>query len=349
MLSRFLNPKNDLTFKYLFGTEKHKNILIHFLNDVFARTTNPIEDVEFLKPIFDPEVKTLRTSIVDVLCKDLEGNKFIIEMRCVVDISFIKQAKYYASSVYISQHKNNDKDNNKDLDTYKSKYQDLKSVIFLAILDGTLFPNKKDYLSHHVILDKKTHEHDLQDFSFSFLELSKFKKQPNELVTILEKWMYFFKHASSTTDAELPIIVGSDSIIQQAYTALEEYNYSAEEINYYDYLERNEDVYRTTLSDTDRKARQEERVIAEQRVEEERVIAEQRVEETRQSERQIAEQRVEETRQSERQIAEQKLEEERQKIAKNLLATGMSIEQVAAATQLSINDIKQLVAKNINN
>ena len=45
MLSRFLNPKNDLIFKYLFGTEKHKDILIHFLNDIFARTTNPIENV----------------------------------------------------------------------------------------------------------------------------------------------------------------------------------------------------------------------------------------------------------------------------------------------------------------
>ena len=32
----------------------------------------------------------------------------------------------------------------------------------------------------------------------------------------------------------------------QAYQALNDYNFSEEEMNYYDYLERNEDVYRTS-------------------------------------------------------------------------------------------------------
>ncbi|MDR1334779.1 MAG: Rpn family recombination-promoting nuclease/putative transposase, partial [Holosporaceae bacterium] len=30
----FLDPKNDFAFKHLFGVEKHKNILIQFLNDM---------------------------------------------------------------------------------------------------------------------------------------------------------------------------------------------------------------------------------------------------------------------------------------------------------------------------
>ena len=32
--SKFLNPKNDVAFKRLFGQERNKDILIHFLNDV---------------------------------------------------------------------------------------------------------------------------------------------------------------------------------------------------------------------------------------------------------------------------------------------------------------------------
>ncbi len=36
MLSRYLDPKNDLAFKKIFGAEKHKRIPIDFLNAVFG-------------------------------------------------------------------------------------------------------------------------------------------------------------------------------------------------------------------------------------------------------------------------------------------------------------------------
>ena len=245
MISKFLNPKNDLVFKRLFGSEKNKDILIHFLNDIFARTMNPIEEVEFIKPIVDPEIKELRVSIVDVMCKDLEGNKFIVEMQCDVDTSFIKRAQYYVSKVYCSQR------------VKKVEYKDLKAVTFLAILDGTLFPNTKEYLTHHITLDKDSYAHELKDFSYSFLELKKFNKKPKELKTMIEKWTYFFKNAADTSKEELPSIVGSDHIIEKAYEALDEYNYTTEEMLYYDQIERNEDVYKTLLSDSEAKGKAE--------------------------------------------------------------------------------------------
>ena len=34
MLDKFLDPKNDLAFKRVFGSEKNKDILIQFLNDI---------------------------------------------------------------------------------------------------------------------------------------------------------------------------------------------------------------------------------------------------------------------------------------------------------------------------
>ncbi len=33
MLSKFLDPKNDVCFRKIFGTEKNKDILIHFLKE----------------------------------------------------------------------------------------------------------------------------------------------------------------------------------------------------------------------------------------------------------------------------------------------------------------------------
>ncbi len=222
MLTKFLDPKNDLAFKRIFGSEKNKDILIHFLNDIFARTTNPIEDVTFLKTAQDPEVAAQRVSIVDILCQDSEGNKFIVEMQVAHEPGFEKRAQYYAAKTYIQQR-------NKG-----TTYRDLKQVTFLAITNYPLFPDNKSYLSHHHIMDSETYERHLKDFSFSFLELCKFDKAKDHLMTMTEKWAYFFKHAPETREEDLNVIIGSDLIIKRAYEELDRYSWSPEELLNYD-------------------------------------------------------------------------------------------------------------------
>jgi predicted transposase/invertase (TIGR01784 family) len=225
MLTKFLDPKNDLAFKRIFGTVKNKDILIHFLNDIFARTTNPIEDVTFLKTDQNPEIAALRVSSVDILCQDLEGNKFIVEMQVAHEPGFAKRAQYYAAKTYIQQREKG------------TDYQDLKEVTFLAILDYALFPSKEDYLSHHHMLDTQTYERTLKDFSFSFLELSKFNKTKEHLVTMTEKWAYFFKEAPQTKEEDLDLIIGSDLIIKRAYEELNRYAWSPEALRTYDSID----------------------------------------------------------------------------------------------------------------
>ena len=46
MLCKFLDPKNDVAFKKIFGNEKNQDILIHFLNDVliFKKKTHSKSD-----------------------------------------------------------------------------------------------------------------------------------------------------------------------------------------------------------------------------------------------------------------------------------------------------------------
>ena len=48
-MSRYLDPTNDVAFKKLFGTEKHKPLLISFLNAILALTgDHRIKRIEFL-------------------------------------------------------------------------------------------------------------------------------------------------------------------------------------------------------------------------------------------------------------------------------------------------------------
>ena len=81
-ISKFLDPKNDIAFKKIFGSEKNKDILIHFINDILElKGKDQIESVEFLSPIQDPEIASKKQSIVDVLCKDEDDCQYIIEMQ----------------------------------------------------------------------------------------------------------------------------------------------------------------------------------------------------------------------------------------------------------------------------
>ncbi|MEF2229189.1 MAG: Rpn family recombination-promoting nuclease/putative transposase [Candidatus Cardinium sp.] len=226
--SKFLNPKNDVAFRKIFGSEKHKDILIHFINDVLAlEISDKIKDVTFLSTVQDPDIAYKKESIVDVLCTDQYGKQIIVEMQVCPQQGFEKRAQYYASKAYSRQLNAGQE--------VGARYQDLKEVIFIAITDYTVFPNKQDYLSNHIILDVKTYAHDLKDFSFTFIELPKFHIKSIELLSsMIEKWCYFFKYASSTTEEEVKKIIDSDLVIQRAYEALNRFNWSEIELLTYE-------------------------------------------------------------------------------------------------------------------
>ncbi|WP_264337005.1 MULTISPECIES: Rpn family recombination-promoting nuclease/putative transposase [unclassified Wolbachia] len=151
---------------------------------------------------------------------------------------FEKRAQYYAAKAYSSQADVGD------------QYHDLKGVIFIAIADFILFPNKLAYKSDHVTFDKMTFEHDLKDFSFTFIELPKFNKtKEDQLENIVEKWIYFFKHADETSEEDLKKIIGSDVIIGRAYDELNQYNWSKEERLAYDQAKKRTDDYLSTLEE----------------------------------------------------------------------------------------------------
>lgn len=306
MLTKFLDPKNDLAFKRVFGSEKNKDILIHFLNDIFARKKNPIEQVTFLKTVQEPEIASKRQSTVDVLCQDAEGHQFIVEMQVAGLPGFEKRAQYYAAKAYIHQREKG------------TEYKDLKQVTFLAITDYILFPKIKKYLSHHHILETETFERHLEDFSFSFLELPKFNKEKDQLKTMTEKWTYFFKYADETREEDLDAIIGNDTIIKRAYDELSRFAWSTEDLLYYDSVD---------MKHSDNKAMFEH-------------AWDEGIQEG------LAKGRVQGEVKGLRKGREEGRAEGRQKrdieIAKAMLTKGMTLDTITAVTGLSIESIKKL-------
>ena len=277
MQSRYLDPKNDLSFKKIFGEEKHKRIPIDFLNAVYHLTGDrKITYLEFLNPIQPPKVAARKESIVDVLVQDQRGSKYIVEMQVVKVEGFEKRAQYYAAKTYLAYFGKG------------KKYHDLKKVIFLAITDYLVFPKKERYKSDHLILDNLSHEHDLKDFSFTFVELPKFTKSLKELKSIEDKWYYFLKHADESNDIDE--ILADHPEIKEAYDVLDRYHWSEEELHYYEKLMMNEADMHGTLEAAKNEGRNEEKY----------------------------------------------------QIAKALLKQGLSPNQIAMATRLTLEDIESL-------
>jgi predicted transposase/invertase (TIGR01784 family) len=142
-------------------------------------------------------------------------------MQCYNDNAFLKRACFYASRAYVNQ---------------KIKginYADLKPIRFLAILKESIFPKKKAYLSRHEYRDVYTNEWDIDEFVFTFLELGKINKTAAASRKIIEKWVYFFKHAPDTTDDDLTRLTQEYPVINNAYQSLGRFNYSTEEMDEY--------------------------------------------------------------------------------------------------------------------
>ena len=107
-------------------------------------------------------------------------------------------------------------------------------MIFIAITDYVVFPEKAAIKSDHIILDKHTQDHDLKDLYFTFIELPKFKKGVEELETALDYWCYYLKHAPETEPAAYERLIQESPIIKRAYQALDQYYWSEAELNTYE-------------------------------------------------------------------------------------------------------------------
>jgi len=226
-ITKYLNPRNDIAFKKIFGTEKNKDILKHFLNDIIVTNDKKtIKKVTLLNPMQHPDIIHKKQSIVDVLCEDEDGTQYIVEMQVAKVGGFEKRAQYYAAKAYSSQPAEGE------------SYTHLKEIVFLAITEYVMFKDKPDYKSVHVTLDQKTHERNLKDFSFTFIELPKFTEtNVKNLKTYEEKWCYFFKHADAPDDVA-SLLKDSNEVIQKAYHELEAHHWTNDELKAYEASEK---------------------------------------------------------------------------------------------------------------
>ena len=231
----FLDVKTDIAFKKVFGNEQHKEILIGFLNAVLdLQGDKRIAEVTLKNPWQPPDLSILKETILDIKAVDNRGVSFIVEMQVERKHSFQKRAQYYTAKAYTNQI---DKGEN---------YPKLGQVIFIGILNFNCFEGS-DFLTRHLILNLATQRQELQDIEFNFIELTKFNKTNEQLVGIIDKWIYFIKNAGNLT-----MIPQSAAVIPElnnAYTQASIFSWSKDELDIYEYWRMEETSERYKMQD----------------------------------------------------------------------------------------------------
>ena len=100
-MASYLDPKNDLTFKCVFG--EHKHLCMSLINSMLP-LEKPVVDMEYQTGELIPRLpEVLRRSIVDVRCTDSDKRQFIVEMQLYWSESFKSRVLLNASKSYIMQ------------------------------------------------------------------------------------------------------------------------------------------------------------------------------------------------------------------------------------------------------
>ncbi|GHT23896.1 hypothetical protein FACS189430_07910 [Bacteroidia bacterium] len=181
-MAKYLDPKNDLVFKRVFG--EHPHLLISFLNALLPlEKDRVVESVEYLPhEQADIQIDSRRT-IVDVKCKDSHGRQFIVEMQMYWSSVFNSRMVFNASRAFARQLKKGD------------NYTQLKPVYGIAILNDYMQPKDENsnFYHHYKTVNIENTNDVIHGLEFVLVELPKFKpeKIADRKMAIL--WLRFLK------------------------------------------------------------------------------------------------------------------------------------------------------------
>ena len=221
-MARYLDPKNDLTFKRVFG--EHKHLCISLINSMLP-LESPIVSIEYQSGELIPELTALiRNSIVDVHCTDLAGRRFLVEMQMFWSEAFKSRVLFNASKVYVNQ-------------LNKAKEFSLLQPVYALNFVNEIFersPEMKDeYYHYYKIVNVKDTGKQIKGLEFLFVELPKFKPSNRAEKKLQELWLRFLTEVNEGTE-KIPQELLENELTCEAVGYMETAAYSLEQLEAYD-------------------------------------------------------------------------------------------------------------------
>lgn len=249
---RYLDPKNDLTFKRIFG--EHPHLCMSLLNSLLPLDeTQQIVSLEYQSGEMVPEIPLLKNSIVDVRCTDVLGRQFIVEMQMYWTDSFKSRVVFNASKAYVKQ-----------LDSAQ-EYKLLQPVYALNLVNDIFEPEMDEYYHHYKIININNNEKQIDGLEFVFVELPKFKAKNITEKKLQVLWLKFLTEINDNTD-KIPDELFENAQIKEAIQYLENSSYSKNQLATYDKYWDTVRVERSANLDAEERGRIEGEQIGMQKV-----------------------------------------------------------------------------------
>jgi len=187
-----IDPKVDLAFKKVFGSEAYKDLTVSLINAVLTPPPDQrVVSVQLLNPYSERMTLDDKLSVLDVKARDQRGWLFNLEMQMVAHAAMAPRFLYYWSKVYSQQL------------VAGENYTDLRPAISICFVNGELSRDWPSYLTRFRVLDSSGKHCLTGDLEFFVIELPKFATPLERLREPLDFWLYLLKNGKHL-DADSP-------------------------------------------------------------------------------------------------------------------------------------------------
>jgi predicted transposase/invertase (TIGR01784 family) len=228
LMSEKINPRIDIAFKKIFGTEENKDLLISLINSIVGEEDHVV-DVTLLNPYNQKNFKNDKLSILDIKAEGDHGKKFNIEIQITDEADYDKRALYYWAKLYAEQLKERD------------DYGTLEKVIGIHILNFTSILDSEKYHNAFHITEKETGIHYFKELELHTIELKKFNDRlgrefediGSKIQNALDLWSAFLIRRDLLSKVKLEAYL-DDTPVKKAINVLNVMNFSDEEREIYE-------------------------------------------------------------------------------------------------------------------
>ena len=182
MIKNLLDPKVDFVFKNIFGSEKHPEILISFLNAIL-KPEIPIVRVEIKGTDIAKNFVEDKYSRLDIKAITSNSEIINIEIQLKNEHNMIKRSLYYLSKMYEEQLSEGD------------DYTSLKRTVCINILNFK-YLKTESFHSVYRLKERETNEELTDVIEMHFIEVPKLPVDSDE-TDMLVAWVEFLKNPES--------------------------------------------------------------------------------------------------------------------------------------------------------
>jgi predicted transposase/invertase (TIGR01784 family) len=182
----FFDPLDDVGFKRLFASQQNADLIVSFINHILMGKRQVVS-LEVIKNEYPGETHEEGGATIDMVCKDHNGNFFLVEMQRQYHKNFRERSLFYASRLITEQAPRGNR---------RAWAYALTDVYVISLLEKfTVSEEKNDLWQHHIsLINMSTGKVFSNRLAFTYIELSNFNKPENELENILEQWIYALKN-----------------------------------------------------------------------------------------------------------------------------------------------------------